>query len=144
MITACVIDASVGIKVLLDEPDTAVAEQLLAAVRDSPAGRLYVPDLFYVECANTLWKYTRRFGYSIEEAQANLTNLKELDLTTVPTSDLLSAALDIGVQHGITVYDSCYVALARLMTAPLISADQKLIQKAQAVIDARLLTDWEF
>lgn len=143
MIEACVIDASVGIKVFLDEPDSSAAEQLFASLADDSAAQLYVPDLFFTECANILWKYVRRFGYPVEDAHANLTDLRESELTVISTTELLHSALDIGLQHNMTVYDSCYVALAQTLAVPLISADQKLVQKAKAVIDSRFLADLE-
>jgi hypothetical protein len=34
-----------------------------------PPARFFVPDLFYVECANSLWKYVRRHGYPAETAR---------------------------------------------------------------------------
>jgi predicted nucleic acid-binding protein len=47
--TALVIDASVAIKWVIDEPGTKEALSLLKH-------RLYAPDLLVAECGNILWK----------------------------------------------------------------------------------------
>ena len=54
----CVVDASVGIKKFIIEPLTPKVDELFAHLED-PSACLYIPDLFYVECTNILWKYIR-------------------------------------------------------------------------------------
>ena len=51
----CVVDASVGVKWVIGEENTSHAELLLEEM-----DRLLVPDRFYSEVANVLWKRTRR------------------------------------------------------------------------------------
>jgi hypothetical protein len=36
---------------------------IFAHLTDDPPARFYLPDLFYTECANILWKVVQRFGY---------------------------------------------------------------------------------
>jgi predicted nucleic acid-binding protein len=79
----CVVDASVGIKKFIVEPLTPKVDELFAHLENSSAC-LYIPDLFYVECTNILWKYIRAGLYESEEAQANLADLKLLRLTHPP------------------------------------------------------------
>ena len=55
----CVVDASAGIKLFLDEPLSERADTLFDHLSDDPPARFHVPDLFFVECANILWKYAR-------------------------------------------------------------------------------------
>ena len=76
----CVVDASVGIKLFLVEPLADRADVLFASLAATPPARLYVPDLFFVECTNILWKYVRRFGYSPEAAQQDVADLVRLPL----------------------------------------------------------------
>lgn len=47
----CVVDASVAIKKFIIEPLTPKVDQLFAHLND-PNARLYIPDLFYIECTN--------------------------------------------------------------------------------------------
>lgn len=125
----CVVDASVGILVCVAEPLSPLADALLASVAASPPAQLYVPDLFYVECGNILWKYVQRLGYPPAKAQLDLKQLRALHLQSTPTWDLVEDALPIALAHGITVYDACYAALAQRLKVPLITADQKLVNK---------------
>lgn len=144
MIDHCVVDAGVGIKLFLREQWTDAAEQLFAGLEQEPTRRLYVPDLFYIECANILWKYVRRFGYAADEARHDLVDLRQLNLSAVATDDLLTHAFDLAVEHGLTVYDACYVALADLLELPLLTADERLVNKLRGKeYDIRWIGDLE-
>ena len=89
MIGDCVVDASVGIKLFVEEEFSDVADRLFQALAGDPTVRFYVPHLFFVECANILWKYVRRFGYPPENARQDVADLQALALLTVSTADLL-------------------------------------------------------
>lgn len=122
----CVVDASVGIKLFVAEPLSDEAHALFAHLSADPQTQLHVPDLFYIECANILWKYVQRLGYALKAAREDLTLLSALSLRSTPTAWLMSGALEIAAAHKISAYDACYVALARQLRMPLITADQKL------------------
>lgn len=121
-----VVDASVGIKLFVDESGSAIAATLFDQLVATPPARLYVPDLFYVETANILWKYVRRFAFPVAAAKEAVRTLSALDLASVSTSHLIGDALPIAVEHGVTVYDGCYVALAAALGVPLVTADERL------------------
>jgi predicted nucleic acid-binding protein len=122
---ACVVDASVGIKLFLAEVLSDRADAFFAHLAADPPGQFSVPDLFYIECANILWKHTRRSGYPPEKARKALTDLGGLALRRFPTADLAAQALDVAVQKAITAYDACYVALALQLSVPFVTADEK-------------------
>lgn len=67
--------ASVGIKLFLVEPLSDRADALFNHLAQAPPARFYVPDLFFIECTNILWEYTRRFGYPQEAAQRDIADL---------------------------------------------------------------------
>jgi predicted nucleic acid-binding protein len=135
-----VIDASVGIKLFVTEHLSERADALFAQLTAQPPTRLYVPDLFYSECANVLWKYVRRFGYPRADAQQAVADLVSLNLRRVPALDLLTDALGIALSLNVTVYDASYLALADRLTAPLVTADESLARKlAGTHYDVRLL-----
>lgn len=121
-----VVDASVGIKLFVDEPNSDDAIALFTQLTAEPPGRLYVPDLFYVECANVLWKYVRRSRYPAEEAAQAIQNLGSLNLASLPTHHLIADALRIAIEYNVTAYDACYVALAHALNVPLVTADERL------------------
>lgn len=126
MIEACVVDASVGIKLFILEADSPAADMLFSSLAAEPPARFYVPDLFYAECANVLWKYVRHYGYPIKNAYRDLTSLQNLDLLTVSSADLLAPAMKLALAHDISIYDACYAALAYQLKFPLVSADRSL------------------
>ncbi len=135
-----VIDASVGIKLFVDEPDSPLADRLFAQLAASPAARFYVPDLFFVECANILWKYTRRFDYPADNARRDVTALGQLNLRAVSTADLMEAGLELALALDITVYDAAYAALAQLLAVPLVTADDRLRRKLQGATGINVAT----
>ena len=59
----CVVDANVCVKVFVVEPLTAEATDLFSHLTDENPPQFYVPDLFFIECANILWKYAVQYGY---------------------------------------------------------------------------------
>ncbi len=129
MISECVVDASVGIKLFVDEPFSDVADRLFEELASNPLARFYVPDLFFVECANILWKYARRYGYPPDNARQDVADLRALALRTVSTADLIAPALELAMTYDITPYDAVYAALARQLSLPLITADERLARK---------------
>ena len=139
----CVIDASVGIKLFVIEPLSDRADALFAHLTDDPPVRFYVPDLFFIECTNVLWKYVRRFGYPLESARQDVADLTGLPLRVVSTGALADGALEIAATHGITAYDAAYVALAQRLSLPLVTADEVLVRRlANTPFDVRWLGEW--
>jgi predicted nucleic acid-binding protein len=139
---ACVVDASVAIKLFLDEEDSELSILLFSQLAAESPARFYVPDLFFIECANILWKYVRNFGYPPDSARQDVEDLQALHLHTISTADLLSPAFELALAFDLTAYDACYAALAGQLEIPLITADTALVRKLTGSgIDGRLLTD---
>ena len=139
----CVVDASVGIKLFLVEPLSDQADTLFAHLTAPPPGRFYVPDLFYIECTNILWKYVQRFGYSPEAAQQDVADLTRLPLHVASTVDLAEGALALAIAHKVTAYDAAYLALAQQLSLPLVTADEALVRRlAGTDLDVRWLGKW--
>jgi predicted nucleic acid-binding protein len=124
-----VVDASVGIKLFLVEEFSEEVDRLFNRLRADPPAHFYVPDLFYVECANILWKYTRRFGYPADNARRDVRDLRVLPLRTVSTADLLEPALELALAYDLTAYDASYAALGQRLNLPFFTADQTLQRK---------------
>lgn len=139
----CVVDASVGIKLFLLEPLSDRADALFAHLADTPPARFYVPDIFFIECANVLWKYVRRFGYPPENALQDVADLTRLPFRVVSTEELAEEALEIAMEYGITAYDAAYIALGARLSLPLVTADEALIQHlTESPFDIRWLGEW--
>ena len=126
--TGVVVDASVAVKWCLPtqrEELVAEAEELLASLQREEI-RFLVPDLFWVEVANVLWKSVRRNDISSDSAVSAMSFMRDLDIATIPSWDLVPQALNLAISHGRTVYDSLYVALAVQSKTNLITADERL------------------
>lgn len=135
-----VVDASAGIQLFVVEPLTEQVRKLFAPLAGGATTRFFVPDLFYSECANILWKYVRRQDYPALSAQQDLADLQGLNLQSVSTADLVTEAFGIALAHQISAYDACYVALSRRVALPLVTADEALVRKvASARYDVRWL-----
>jgi predicted nucleic acid-binding protein len=142
MIRECVMDASVGIKLFVEEEGSDLTDRLLRQLAEDPSALFFVPDLFFVECANILWKYVRRFGYPAENAHQDVADLQALNLHIVSTADLLPLAFELALQYEITAYDACYAALAQQLDLPLVTADEALVRKLQdSDINAMMLSE---
>jgi len=138
----CVVDTSVGVKQFIPDPLSTKVVELFAHL-DLTETKIFVPDLFYIESANVLWKYVRAGRYDFTLARANLASLKEFTLSVVPTAELMEQSVNIALAHGISVYDASYVALSQQVLAPLLTLDRKLANAlANAPFDVRLFTDF--
>lgn len=123
----CVVDTSVSVKQFIPDPLTAKVNQLFAHLA-YPQTEIFVPDLFYIEGANVLWKYTRAGRYNASLIQGNLASLKAFPLRVVSTADLMADAVTIALNHNISAYDACYVALSQQVGAILLTLDAKLVR----------------
>lgn len=129
--TRYVVDASVVVKLVVEEPLSDRVDALFDLLARDENTRLFVPDLLYTECANILWKYTNRFGMTANQARANLKRLNSLALDVFPTRPRLAGALRLASRFDISVYDACYVDLSKELKIPLLTADMKLVRKLE-------------
>ncbi len=139
--TPIVVDASVAVKWCLpaqDEEFVSQAEEILASYR---AGResFLVPDLFWLEVGNALWRAVLKQRIDPEMAGRNFRTISDLKIPTIPSFDLVPHALRLAVTHGGTVYDSVYVALALRAKADLITADERLANALAAHLPIKWL-----
>jgi len=124
-----VVDASVGAKWTSPgtiEPLADRADRFLRAYVNG-SFRILVPDLFWIEIANFLWKAAKRGEITAVLAGHGLETILNRDFPTVPSRAILPEALKIAVDFGRTVYDSTYVALAVAARTELITADERLV-----------------
>ena len=119
-----VIDASVAIKWVVEEPGTAEA---LALRRY----RLSAPDLLIPECANILWKKARRQEMSADEASLAARLLEHADVELIPMRRLLEPATRLAIQLDHPAYDCLYLALAQSTGCSFVTADAKFCAKVK-------------
>jgi len=123
-----VVDASAGVKLFVEEENSDKARALFA----DPDAVLHVPDLFFIECTNVLWKKVRREEYDFEDALANVGDLAGLDLKVTSTAELAGDAFLIAFTWDVSAYDACYAGLALSLGLPLVTADARLAEKLTA------------
>lgn len=138
---ALVLDASVGVKWFSTKDELALGKAL--AIRDahiSQAILLMVPDLFYYEVTNAV---VHKKFFSLDKVRAVASALFSLNLQTVSVNtNLMSNAVTISRESGITIYDSCYIAVARDYRCPLVTANQRH-QKQQLDCKVIPIEEWE-
>jgi predicted nucleic acid-binding protein len=125
--TGFVVDASVAIKWLVDEPLSAQAARLLDD--DLP---LAAPELIYAEAASALWAIARRGRIGAADVREALDLLADAPLT-VPSSmrQLMAAAARLAADLDHPVYDCLYLALALQEQRPVITADRRFYEVVQ-------------
>jgi len=126
VVLRCVMDASVGIKLFVEEEFSDKVQRLFAKLTEDPQAEIHVPDLFYIECANILLKYTRRFDRPLEDSLADIKDLNKLALKITSTTELIEDALQLASEKKLAAYDACYAILAQKLGLPLITADAPL------------------
>ena len=95
---ALVVDASVGLKWVLQEADSKLAERLVCSDAD-----LLVPDFWLNEACNVLWLQVRRKLLTPDEAREGLALLRA-QVEPTPTAEL--GLHDIALEIGLAVNHS--------------------------------------
>jgi predicted nucleic acid-binding protein len=126
-----VLDASVALKWVLPEPDSAKADQLRTEFVNG-IHQLLAPEMFPVEVAHALARAERKKLLAPPQGSILLADV----LTTLPRlvpalPDLLPKSFAIASRRRIGVYDCLYVALAQQEHCELITADIKLVRVLQ-------------
>lgn len=138
--TTLVLDASVALKWALpaaNEPLTSESLRLFQRYRDGEVD-FVVPDIFWAELGNVLWKGARRGRWSRNDAENTAADFEARRFATVTSIALLPEALRIAFAYDRSLYDCLYAALAVQARADLITADERLAN----ALAARLPVKW--
>lgn len=124
-----VLDASVAVKWFTEEKSTKSALEL----RDSYFRgeiNLLAPDLLLYEVSNAL-RYKKGVNANLlKEWVADIIDM-QIDLIS-PNQHVLEKSLENAIEFGITFYDSCYLTLAELSGAQLVTADKDFYEKVKS------------
>jgi predicted nucleic acid-binding protein len=135
-----VLDASVAVKWALpgaNEPLTNESLRLFQRYCDGEVDFI-VPDIFWAELGNVLWKGARRRRWSRTDVENTAADFEARRFTTVSSLALLPDALRIAFAYDRSLYDSLYAALAVQAGVDLITADERLAN----ALAARLPVKW--
>ncbi len=123
-----VVDASIVVAWLFDDEDEPRADRVLEQLTEDGA---LVPHLWHLETRNSLLVAERRGRLSPDEVKERLDALKDLPIATDEGPDLQSA-FDLARAHGLSLYDSLYLELAKREGAELATLDGPLGRAAVA------------
>jgi predicted nucleic acid-binding protein len=101
---------------------------------------LYAPDLLVYEIANVL-----RYKETIQESLISkaIASIFDMDILIPVNSQIMTNAVKLARKHGITVYDSSYLSLAREAGGILVTADRKLCKKIENTPGILYISDYE-
>lgn len=97
-----------------------------------------VPDVFWAEVGNVLWKGVRQRRWPQALAERGASDMRKRNFFTVSSLDLVTDALKIAFANDRSVYDCLYVALAIQSRVEMITADERLAN----ALAARLPVKW--
>jgi len=127
-VTSFVVDASVAAKWVLPAKGELWRPEAFRLLDAYGAGEvsLLVPDIFWAECGNIVWKAVQQQRLPRADAELAILSMMRRSIPTVPSAALLPEALPIALNFGCSVYDCLYVALALQSETQLITADEGL------------------
>ena len=118
-----VVDASVVTKWYGKEKDS---ERAIEYMERHITGRveLVAPALLVYEVANAL---NYKPDFTEEDVKSSIDALTDLSLTVeMPSKELMKHAISVARDSDLSVYDSCYIALAEQLNVRMVTADRRL------------------
>lgn len=135
-----VVDTSVLVKWFLQENHSDEALLLRDALRDGLV-RGACPDFALVELGNVL-RYKFPVG-DVDRTKASVRSVTGLGMKVIASSPgIVSDAIGLAYAHDLAVYDAIFVALARDLGYPLVTADEALIARTAALGFVVHIRDW--
>ena len=116
-----IVDASVALKWLVLEDDTAQALDLLAATT------LAAPIFLQIEVGNALWKKHRRGEFGADFDPTSFIERIGSFVEMIDETPMIPRAAQIAVALGHPIYDCVYLAMAETLQRPLITADKRFL-----------------
>ena len=117
-----VVDASVSVKLLVDEPDSDAARELVASGQE-----LHAPRLMASEVANALWRKARLDEIGRADAGAAIALLRDMPLHWNDDEAVTPDAVRLALALDRPVYDCVYLALAHRIGATVVTADRRFV-----------------
>jgi len=120
-----VVDASVAVKWVVDEPDSTLARIIAGS-----GAALVAPEIVLAECGNVLWRLVRTRRIGPAQAVAAELELRSAFDRLAPTAELVGEVLEIAIRIDHPIYDCFYIALARRLDVDLVTSDARLTDHA--------------
>jgi predicted nucleic acid-binding protein len=126
-VTVVIIDSSALVAYLLEESG-------FERIRDLLSDGVQGPALLVMDSCNAVLQASKAGRISHEDAEGVLEVMLSLLRANVKThaeEDLVRTSFDTASDHGLTIYDSIYLALAKKLGGGLASRDKKQIEVAR-------------
>lgn len=121
-----VVDASVAAKLYFTEDLSDLAAEAVRSARG-----VIAPDLLFIELASVAAKQVRRGLTTGETARRALSLMHGLVDEAVRLEELAERAFELAEAHGVSAYDGAYLALAEGRGLKLLTADVRLLRRAE-------------
>lgn len=118
-----IIDASVAVKWLIEEPDSGTALALLGT------DDLAAPALIHAEVGNAIYKKRKLGEFTDDEGLGTLPAQLASIIRTIDEVPMMSRALELALELDHPVYDCVYLAVAEALGDDLITADTRFLKK---------------
>lgn len=118
---ALVVDASVAVKWLVVEEDSANARGLL------DDEELHAPRLLVSEVANAVWRKVRLDQVDRGAAGQLVATMPDMPVRWHADETICGDAIRLAITHDRPVYDLMYLALAQRLGIRVVTADQRLV-----------------
>jgi predicted nucleic acid-binding protein len=118
-----VVDASVAVKWVLDEPGSEAATALRGE-------ELIAPVLWLAEASNVIWRRVRIGEIAADEARVRLSELMNAPVASLSMEPCLDRALQLATELDHPIYDCIYLALALRHDAYVVTADNRFATAA--------------
>jgi predicted nucleic acid-binding protein len=126
-----VIDANVAAKWYMPERGTEAALELLTGPR-----RVYAPELIRLEVPAAITRRVRNGESTAEEARSRcddwFRHLRAGAVSLLPEAELIDEAIGLSLNVRHSLQDCMYLAAARRLAAPLVTADRPFRERAVA------------
>lgn len=142
--TPLVVDASVAVAVVFDEPSSSDARAVIAATQEGRY-QLVAPTFWLLECGNASWKRSQRGAVDQREAHERFLHITQLPVTLIDEAPLFVPALESAMWYGITTYDALYAVTADYVGGVLVTADSRLLRALRQGAwpgDAAHVSEW--
>ena len=117
-----VVDASVAVKWLVEEPDSDAALELAESGEE-----LHAPRLMASEVANALWRKARLGQIERADASAALAWAPDMPVRWSDDETVSADAVRLALALAHPVYDCMYLALAHRIGAVVLTADRRFV-----------------
>lgn len=121
-----VLDASVAVKWFSEKNEDYVKTAL--KIQDQKISGdldIIVPDLFFLEVLNA---FQTSSGFGPEDISIIQQSLQKLNLKIVyPNNIILKYTVKIASDNDLAIYDSLYLAIAKIYEAPLFTEDKRIL-----------------